>query len=356
VAFHAIVGNPPWVLYAGKGKQPIDAREEAALKTLFGRAASTLSTHGCFAAQAGRLVREQGRVGLVMPTSLADAGRYEDARAGHEATCAVDDALPDFGEDAFVGVFQPSFGLISTRRSAIDESAASGVTWKLSRPGVPSEVICLLEKLDALPKVPAELFGERGYRSCKADEGAFCKAGAPTVRFSAPLYEGTSVREYELDPPTAFADPDALPEVTRTEKWAAVDLFIRQTARYPIACLSARKAFRNSILAGFAKPPWTAVALLAYLNSAPVRWYHFHKQRDAQQGMPQVKISHLRALPCPSPATIAELAAQPCPPDRASVDAALCAGLGLSHDDVAAITAWNAANPPPNRRDRGERR
>jgi hypothetical protein len=39
--------------------------------------------------------------------------------------------------------------------------------------------------------------------------------------------------------------------------------------------------------------------LLAWLNSAPIRWFHYHKQRDARQGMPQVKIAHLRDLPAP---------------------------------------------------------
>ena len=85
----------------------------------------------------------------------------------------------------------------------------------------------------------------------------------------------------------------------RRGRLAGVDLLIRQTARHPIAAPAGGVAFRNSLLAGFASAEWPAGLLLALLNSAPVRWHHERRFRDARQGMPQVKVGHLRAIPAP---------------------------------------------------------
>lgn len=359
MGFHAILGNPPWILYAGKGKQPIDPREEEFLKEAHGRAAKTLSTHGLFAVVAGRLTAPGARIGLVLPTSVVDAERYSDVRAAHDELCDPEESLLDFGEGAFAGVFQPCMALTSTRRA--QHVSSTGDPWKLARQGLDNGIRLLLEKLDSLPRLPPELFGERGYRSSQQDEGKFVKESVPRGPFDKPLYEGTSVREFELLGPTAHADASQLAEVRRTDKWSTVDVFIRQTAKYPIASMSARLPFRNSILAGFANPPFTAEFLVAYLNSTPVRWFHFHKQRDAQQGMPQVKIGHLRSLPTPSAEAILRLTAigekllarnhgiSTC--EREALDREVASALGLNSEEFHRMRAWGEANPPPSARE-----
>ena len=358
--FHAVIGNPPWVLYVGKGSQPIDPREKEFLEAIYGRAAKTLSTHGVFATLAGRLAQPGARVGLVMPTSVADASRYSEVRAGHDELCEPEDELLDIGEGAFVGVFQPCMALVSTRSSEPDLDAA-GESWKLAQTGMESAVRELLAALDALPKLPAGLFGERGYRSCTADKGKFVKGGRPEPPFETPLYEGTSVREFELLAPTAFADGERLPGVLPAKKWSEVDLFIRQTAKYPIASLSAKRAFRNSVIAGFAQGPYTSAALLAYLNSTPVRWYHYHRQRDAQQGMPQVKVGHLRMLPAPNEVSLGALDqlgtrlaaanAGITKEERVQVDTIVAEALGIQGAAREMVFAWGRANPPPAARE-----
>lgn len=353
---HALVGNPPWVLYAGKGSQPIDEREEAFLKQVYGRAARTLSTHGLFTALAGRICVPGARIGLVLPTSVADAERYADVRAAHDELCEPERDLLDIGEGAFMGVFQPCMALISTRRLA-PATDSTGAPWQLAKSGVPTAVRSLLQQLDARPKLPPNLFGERGYRSSSEDKGKFIKCDAPQGRYITALYEGTSVREFELLAPTAFADAEALPETVRADKWRGVDVFIRQTAKYPIASPSARQAFRNSVLAGFAQAPYTVGFLLAYLNSTPIRWYHFNGQRDAQQGMPQVKVGHLRALPSPDASIVPALSelgerlgTANCgisETDRAGLDTLVAVGLGIEGDALDMVLSWGRANPPP---------
>jgi hypothetical protein len=358
-AFHAVLGNPPWVLYAGKGSQPIDEREEAFLKTVYGRAARTLSTHGLFAALAGRISVPGARIGLVLPTSVADADRYADVRAAHDELCEPEKELLDIGEGAFVGVFQPCMALVSTRRAAPSPDEA-GAPWQLSKSGMATTVRELLAQLDARPKLPSALFGERGYRSSTEDKGKFTKAADPRGRYTTPLFEGTSVREFELLAPTAFADAAELPETVRADKWSTVDVFIRQTARYPIASRSARQAFRNSVLAGFARPPYTTGFLLAYLNSTPIRWYHFHGQRDAQQGMPQVKVGHLRAIPAPDDSAVEALNKLGgrlgesdrgiSEAERSELDLVVASALGIHEVALQMVLAWGRANPPPTAR------
>ena len=357
--FNAVIGNPPWVLYVGKGSRPIDAREKAFLEAQFARGAKPLSTHGLFAALSGRLCQPGSRVALILPTSVADATRYSEVRAAHNELCQPESGLPEFGEDAFNEVFQPCMGLISTRRSTPNPSD-TGEPWSLAQADMDPWVRELIAQLDAHPKLPASLFGERGYRSCAADRGKFEKLRAPRPPLDVPLYEGTSVREFELLPPTAFGDGARLPNVLPAKKWQEVDVFIRQTAKYPIASPSARVAFRNSIIAGFAQPPFTLGSLLAYLNSTPVRWYHYHKQRDAQQGMPQVKVGHLRVLPAPDESvlpeletigrTLAERGNGITSEERAELDTLVAKGLRIEASAFERVRAWGDANPPPEGR------
>jgi hypothetical protein len=135
-------------------------------------------------------------------------------------------------------------------------------------------------------------------------------------------------------------------------EWRAVKLLIRQTARWPMAALSDGLAFRNSILAGFADETFSAHLLLAYLNSSPIRWLHHTRHRDARQGMPQLKIAHLRALPAPiadSPAlpaleelgrTLGERKAGVAPDEQARIDRLAAEALGLDEAERAIVAAW----------------
>lgn len=357
--FNTVMGNPPWVLYVGKGSRPIDPTEKAFLEMQFGRGARPLSTHGLFATLAGRLCQPGSRVALILPTSVADATRYSEVRAAHNELCQPESELTEFGDDAFSEVFQPCMAVVSTCRTmpALDDP---GAPWTLAQEGVEPWIRSLLSQLNTLPKLPDSLFGERGYRSCAADRGKFSKLPTPQPPLDVPLYEGTSVREFALLPPTAFGDGERLPSILPAKKWKEVDVFIRQTAKYPIASPSAHAAFRNSIIAGFAQPPFTAASLLAYLNSTPIRWYHFHKQRDAQQGIPQVKVGHLRMLPAPSDrelpqldafgAKLAQRGTGVTSEERAELDALVAKALGINAPTFERVRAWGSANPPPEAR------
>jgi hypothetical protein len=129
---------------------------------------------------------------------------------------------------------------------------------------------------------------------------------------------------------------------------------IRQTARYPLAARSDGLPFRNSVLAGFGDDEYDQNLLIAWVNSSPIRWFHYHKQRDARQGMPQVKIAHLRDLPAPPKNArvtreLAELGHRlgernggVSPTEQCRLDELVSEALGLAPAELRVISEWAA--------------
>lgn len=295
--FDAVLGNPPWVSYAGRAAQPLagDVRAFYMKSPAFH---GYRNLQALFVHLAARVLRPGGRLGLVLPTSMSDLRGYEPSRRAHDALCLCDDELPDFG-DAFDDVFQPSMGLLSTRRASPASLAMAG-PWPLERRDLDPVTRALLDKLDGFPRLPPRLFGERGFQTSGEDVRKLHALAAPEGAVATPVRVGGDVEAYRRRPARLHCDPSVFGGRFRpAEEWTAVKLLIRQTARFPMVALSDGAAFRNSVLAGFADETWSAPFLLAYLNSTPVRWYHYMRHRDARQGMPQLKIAHLRAMPMP---------------------------------------------------------
>jgi hypothetical protein len=296
--FDVIVGNPPWVSYSGRAAQPLDD----GLRDFYAAANPAFhgfrNLQGLFVHRFAEMLRPGGRLGLVLPTSTSDLGGYAPTRRAHDALAVCDDELPDFGEKAFDGVFQPSMGLLSTRRPA-RISLTSSAPWPLERRDLDPETRALVERLSALPPLPPQLFGERGFQSTGADL-RHLRPGAPDAQFTLAVRAGGDIAPFRRRSAELHCDPAVFGGRLRpAAEWRAVKLLIRQTARYPMVALSDGEAFRNSILAGFADEAFGEHLLLAYLNSTPVRWLHYTRHRDARQGMPQLKIAHLRAVPAP---------------------------------------------------------
>jgi len=304
--FDAFVGNPPWVSYAGRASQPL----ASGLRRVYdGYEAfrGYKNLQGLFVERAAQLLRPGGRLGLVLPSSMSELAGYAYTRAAHDRYACPDEALPDLGADAFEGVFQPCMVLASTRR-AEPLTSVSPSAWPVERPDLDAAARRLIEKL-ALEPLPRDLFGERGLQSSGEDTEHL----SPTAdaRHSVPVRSGGDIEAFTLRTPSAHADPAWFGARLRPrDAWQKVRLVVRQTARVPVAALSDGLAFRNSLLAGFEDADYPAAFLVAYLNATPIRWLHYVRHRDARQGMPQLKIAHLRATPAPpSRALVAELIA-----------------------------------------------
>ncbi len=295
--FDAFVGNPPWVSYAGRAAQPLsdEMREYyARISPAFGR---YLNLQGIFIHRCATMLRPAGRLGLIVPTSMSDLLGYRPSRQAHDELCACDSELPDFGTEEFDGVFQPCMGLLSTRRSA-REVIQTDEPWPLARADLDANDIAIVQHLASLPKLSPSLFGERGFQSLSEDLKHLHALTQPEGTYCVGVRVGADVEPFRAHGPKLFCDPSVFGGRFRgASVWESVRVLIRQTARYPMAALADGAAFRNSVLAGFEDDIWSAYALMAYLNSAPIRWYHYMSHRDARQGMPQLKIMHLRALP-----------------------------------------------------------
>lgn len=300
--FDVVLGNPPWIAHAGRAAQALPPAVKRFYRLNAPAFAGYPTTHGVFVHLGASLLRPGGRLGFVIPTSLSELGAYEPTRAAHDALCAFPADLEDFGEGQFSGVTQPCMALVSQRVPGGRTDAPAGSPWPMIRADLDDAARALLARVEALPTLPAHLFGERGFQSDRALAAHFRACDAPDDRFTVPLREGTDVREFQLLPPRHFADAEALGARLRDpQAYRAVGLVIRQTARFPIAAASDGLAFRNSLLAGFPDEAWPSGALLALLNASFVRWAHFVRFRDARQPiLPQVKVAHLRRVPVPA--------------------------------------------------------
>ncbi len=296
--FDAVIGNPPWVSYAGRAAQPLDSSRRRYFLARYASFAGYRNLQGLFVERAAHLARPQGRVGLVLPSSMAELDGYGPTRAAHDRLACCDPELPDLGEDSFRGVFQPSMVLRSTVRATPLERG-SAAPWPIERPDVDPEALTILARLER-PALPPELFGERGLQTTGSDTD-HCKPARDDVH-TVPLRVGSDIQAFRRGAPSLYADAAWFGRRLRAaDEWRKVDVLIRQTARVPIAARSDGEGFRNSVLACFASERFPAGFLVAYLNSSVVRWRHYYRNRDARLGMPQVKIGHLRAIPEPPP-------------------------------------------------------
>jgi methylase of polypeptide subunit release factors len=356
--FDLLIGNPPWIAHAGRAAQPLAPQVKAFSKTVYGSFGGYPTTHGMFVERAAHLLAQWGGLGMIIPSSLSELPSYEPTRLAHDAVCGFSGELIDFGEGQFPGVTQPCMALVSQRRSTGRDDDAPGSPWPMARPDLTVLGRALLDSIAKLLPLPRELFGERGFQSDESLAEHFQEGSEPHGRFVRPLRGGSDIREFQLGPPSYHADPAALGKRLRDEsEYREVRLVVRNTARYPIAALSDGCAFRNSLLAVFESTEWPAHALLALLNSAFVRWAHFHRFRDARQPvMPQLKIAHLRSIPTPPTfvdsdrGTLGDigrrLTARRSPPseaERAELDRTVFDLYAVSAEAREMVNVWHAA-------------
>ncbi|HEY1532513.1 MAG TPA: N-6 DNA methylase [Polyangiaceae bacterium] len=311
--FDLVIGNPPWVAYAGRAAKPLAKSRKAYLAAHYTTLKGYPTLHGLFVERAVRLA-PQGTVALVVPSPIADLDGYRAVRRAVRAGHTPCEPMLEFGQDAFASVTQPCFALIAEAATGSAVPAAlSDAPFRLAerqRAGAEAALVtppdALLE-LGKLPSFPRESFGEMGFQTTSTvTQTLLLRAPAPDARHVYPLLEGRDVREFSQGQPRLFLSPDrealhkARCRLRDLADYGRVSFVIRQTARYPIAALHGGLPFRNSLLAGFEVDGLPADLMVGLLNSSLYRALHLASRRDARQAVfPQVKISHLRALPQP---------------------------------------------------------
>jgi hypothetical protein len=308
-----VIGNPPWVAYAGRAAQPLSPERKAYFADHYSTLKGYPTLHGLFVERALRLA-PQGTVALVVPSPIADLHGYRAVRRAVRATHTPCEPMLEFGQDAFASVTQPCFALIAEARTGsaslqeLDEQPFR-LAERQRAAGSAAEVLApaALLELAKARGFPRELFGEMGFQTTSTvSKQLLRRSPDPDPIHHYPLLEGRDVREFSEGEPRLFLAPDvealskARCRLRNRDDYQRVRFVIRQTARYPIAALHRGLPFRNSLLAGFAVDGLPADLVVGLLNSSLYRALHLALRRDARQAtFPQVKIGHLRALPEP---------------------------------------------------------
>jgi hypothetical protein len=284
----AILANPPWVSYSGRHAASISAARRAGLARRFAAFRGWPSLHTAFAQRCAELAGA-GRLGLLLPLQVAELAGYGAARhaltARHELECVLDldEAFPGVTEPVGLFVLKPSAG-----PGAADPFPAG--------PAAPAS---------AHRPLPPGCFGDIGVHTGNAARLLVAHEPEPGA---LPVRVGRDITPYCLAAPGQFIRRLELPagsyaRVPDAARFEAVQVVLRQTADRPVAARNAAPfAFRNSVLACFGAPGHDPDFLVAVFNSDTAAALHRAQFRDARQRtFPQVKLSHLRALPVPGP-------------------------------------------------------
>ncbi len=364
--FELVIGNPPWVAFAGRATQPLSSELRAHYRRTFRAFRGYPTLHALFVELAAGLA-PRGVVALLIPSPVADLDGYRHVRAALSASHAVVEPLLELGQDAFASVTQPCFALVAVPRDApatqperpfvlSERSRAISAASQVQTPAA-------LGALSALPRLPQQLFGEMGLQTNGAiTRQLLFRGSAPPPEFSYALLEGRNVSEFEQSTPRLFLKPDrALLAQHRcrlrdVSEYSRVKLVVRQTAAITIASAHSGTPFRNSLLAGFELADFPYQLTLGLLNSTLYRALHLAARRDARQGVfPQVKVAHLRSLPAPPAgagrARIAELAERAThggltPELRVELDRAVFELFGIAADATAEIRQFVSVRSP----------
>jgi len=337
--FDAVIGNPPWVSYAGRSAEPVSDEQRKRWKKSFRSYAGFPTAQGMFVERSASLLKPGGRLALLVPTPMADLAGYGATREALARVALVDDPLEELGFDQFESVVQPTMILAATATERCDR--ASNAPWRLAGgddKGRLSLLPSLIERLRALPRFSRDTFGEGGFQSAGSIARTHIGAPSDDPRFTVPLREGSDVIAFACSPPSIALDPDPAALAAARCKLRSMDFYqrvtvlIRQTARFPIAARhESAHAFRNSLLAGFSEDP---LVLCALLNSSLLRAAHLDAQRDGRQAVfPQLKVAHLRALPAP--------------PEGASLDALRLAATRAERAQRRKLDEIRAYGPAP---------
>lgn len=287
--YDVVLANPPWVSFSGRHAVEIAPARRAALAARFAAFAGWPALHTAFAEQCAILTRQEyGRLGLLLPMQMADLVGYGAARRAVTAHFSLQHAL-ELGEGVFEGVTEPTGMFVF------------GAGGGSERPWLADADVALLARVRRFAPLPAESFGDVGVHTGNAAQLIVSREAQ-----GRPLRVGRDIEPFKLAEPTHWLREVELPEgryarVSPEARYREALIVLRQTASRPVAAKHQPWAlFRNSVLACYGAPGHDLDYLLGVLNSDTAARIHRAMFRDARQkAFPQVKVSHLRALPIP---------------------------------------------------------
>ncbi|MCF6228497.1 MAG: N-6 DNA methylase [Planctomycetes bacterium] len=287
-----VLANPPWISFSGRHAQNISQERRAELSRQYRSFKGWPALHTAFAELCVLLTRQDGVTGLLVPQQMSDLAGYKTCREVIAETAKLECAI-ELGEGIFSGVTEPTGMFVFTKTPAGDIGQ-----WRLD------EHPDLLKPALRYSPLPAECFADPGVHTGNMSKLLIAKEPEPN---SEPVYVGKNIQPFSLSEPDHWLRDIDAPEgkyfrVSKRERYEGADILIRQTAARPIAAKhDPVHLFRNSILACYVPDDHDIDFVLAILNSGTMAKIHQALHRDGRQkAFPQMKVSHLRALPMPS--------------------------------------------------------
>lgn len=287
-----ILANPPWVSFSGRQAQHISRDDKSFLAKRFRSFVGWPATHTAFAELCVDLTKPAGFIGLILPQQMADLAGYRCCREVIAKTSTLKEAN-ELGEGVFQGVTEPTGMFIFEKTPA-----KTAGEWRLDR------YAGWLKHALRFSPLPPECFADPGVHTGNMSKLLIADTPEPNTE---EIYVGKNIQPFRLAEPSRwFRDIDPTEgqyfRVSKRKKYEGASILIRQTAARPIAARHEPKhLFRNSILACYVPTEHDIDFLLAILNSDAMARIHQALHRDGRQkAFPQVKVSHLRALPIPT--------------------------------------------------------
>jgi len=309
--FDAVIGNPPWISFSGRQRQPVVPELTRYWSQHYRGFAGWRSTQGLFLERAVSLVRPGGYVGLVLPARICDLDGYGPLRRAVGELARLPRPVTVIGEDCFAGVTEPAgIFLLVVRAKGPTRRGRRQDTWALASGGggtsvrvAPALPGSIGRKLARFVPLPPEAFGDVGVHTGNSAGLLICDA--PDGGRCAPIRQGRDIGRYHLSPARKWlrlevrAGDGRYWRIGSLEVYRRARLVLRQTANRPIAARHADPSyFRNSVLAFFGVEGLDDDYVLAILNSRLAACAHRWGSGDAwQRSFPQVKVGHLRRLP-----------------------------------------------------------
>jgi hypothetical protein len=302
--FDVVIGNPPYLSYAGRQAVDIPDRLRRYYATFY-ESWRWPTAHSLFLERSLKLLSKQ-YVSFIVPDQVGHLAGYGPIRevATREGTLTD---VRYWGEHVFKNVTTPALTFtIDKTKPAVETEVfertgassrgklSGGAAWTLS------PTAALIERLRENSYSLEKVVGDCGIRTtdAKAQVVALSDAKGKHV----PVLEGKRVQRYTCEPPEIAVRLDSRKAlfVAHESKYKAVRWLIRQTASHPIVGPRLHAThFRNSLLALFDPTDGSRIEyVVALLNSRLLRFVYMGSVREAQQrAFPQVKVAALRALP-----------------------------------------------------------
>lgn len=294
----AVIACPPWKNLTGDAAQDMPPAKRAMIARRFGSFTGTPALHTVFCELAGRLVvRNGGRVGMLLPLRVADSPDYSAFRRAMAQLVGVEQVVPQ-GQGVLPGV-KDDAGLFVLTAGKGD---VSGEPWEARADE--REQVYQSSILRHIP-LPPTAFDDVGVNPGNSEQMLITDKLEPDAQ---PIRDAKDVIAFAMRKPAKYLRTRVPKQTGRYSRIAPpatfkqVRIVIKRDAARPIAAKHTPPAFfRDDLIACFGAPDMEDDYLLGIFNSEYFgRLYRDSFGQARLRAEDKITVEQLRALPVPS--------------------------------------------------------